>query len=143
MKLVDINVLVYAVDDQTRFHGPAKAWLDRVLTGTETLAIPTAVSVGFIRLVTNPRVMKVPRRPHEAVAIVRGWLSRPNVTVPQPTGRHLDLLTELLEATGVGGNLVSDAHLAALAIEHGAELVSYDTDFSRFPGVVWSPPSAG
>jgi len=142
VKLVDINVLMYATDDQSPHHGEAKPWLDAVMADTETVGLPTAVSIGYIRLTTNPRVMNKPRSPREATDIVRQWLDRPNVTVPHPTARHLDLLTELLEATGVGGNLVSDAHLAALAIEHGAELVSFDTDFSRFPGLVWRSPAA-
>lgn len=76
------------------------------------------------------------------MTIVETWLGRPNVTVPQPTTRHYAILTELVEATGVGGNLVSDAHLAALAVEHGAELVSYDADFTRFPRVEWLRPAA-
>ena len=141
MKVVDVNVLLYAADERTDFHAEAKAWLDAAMTGTETIGLPTAVTVGFVRIATNPRVMNVARSPREATDIVRIWLDRPNVTVPQPTARHLDLLTELLEATGVGGNLVPDAHLAALAIEHGAEMVSYDNDFSRFPGLVWRSPA--
>ena len=128
MKVVDLNVLVYASDTATRHHDSAKRWFDDVMRSTETVALPTAVTVGFVRLTTNPRVMT-------AIDIVRGWLGRRNVTVPQPTARHYDVLQELIEATGVGGNLVSDAHLAALAIEHGAELCTFDNDFSRFPGL--------
>ncbi|CAN5873013.1 hypothetical protein BH23ACT2_BH23ACT2_30330 [soil metagenome] len=96
--------------------------------------------MGYIRLVTNPRVMAQPRTVDQATSIVTTRLARPNVTVPAPTARHYDVLTELLEATGVGGNLVSDAHLGALAVEHGAELWSYDADFSRLPGVRWRRP---
>jgi toxin-antitoxin system PIN domain toxin len=142
VKLVDVNVLIYATDDQSKRHPEAKPWLDGVMTATETIGLPTAVTIGYLRLTTNPRVMRVPLSPSEAIEIVRTWLSRPSVSVPQPTDRHLDLLDELLGATGVGGNLVSDAHLAALAIEHGAELWSYDADFGRFPGLLWrSPPT--
>lgn len=141
MKLVDLNVVVYAVDTEAAKHDESRQWLDRALSGTETVALPTAVTVGFIRLTTNPRVFTRPLAPRAAADLVTTWLARPNVTVPHPTARHYDLVTELLEATGVGGNLVSDAHLAALAIEHGAELVSYDTDFRRFPGVVWTHPA--
>lgn len=140
MKLVDVNVLLYATNDRSRHHGPARAWLDGAMTGTETVGLPTAVTVAFLRLTTNPRVLVDPLAPATAIGIVRTWLDRPNVSVPQPTDRHLDVLDELLAATGVGGNLVSDAHLAALAIEHGADLCSYDADFSRFPGLVWRRP---
>lgn len=140
MKLVDLNVLVYAADTDTRHHLGARAWLDGAMRSSETIGLATATTVGFVRLTTNPRIMRRPLTPARATAIVTAWLRRPNVTVPQPTRRHYDLLCELLDATGVGGNLVSDAHLAALAIEHGAELCSYDTDFARFPGVVWIRP---
>lgn len=136
MKLVDLNVLVYATDEATRHHAVARGWLDTAMTGTETIGLPTAVTVGFVRLTTNPRVMRAPLTPERAVDIVRTWLGRSNVTVPQPTTRHYDVVEELLRAVGVGGNLVSDAHLAALAIEHGAELCTFDTDFVRFPGLV-------
>lgn len=136
MKLVDLNVLVYAIDSTARHHPTAAGWLDHALAGSETIGVPTAVTVGFVRLTTNPRIMASPLTPETAVQIVRTWLTRPNVTAPHPTARHYDLIAELLDATGVGGNLVSDAHLAALAIEHGAELVTFDSDFARFPGLV-------
>ncbi|MBL8777695.1 MAG: type II toxin-antitoxin system VapC family toxin [Acidimicrobiales bacterium] len=142
MKLIDVNVLIYAIDLGSPKHTVAKSWLDHALSGSETVALPSAVTVGFVRITTNPRIVASPLAPRQAIDLVREWHGRPNVTVPQPTARHLDLLTELLEATGVGGNLVTDAHLAALAIEHGADLVSYDTDFSRFPGLVWQSPAA-
>lgn len=140
MKLVDLNVLIYATDSATRHHTPAKAWLDAALSSTETVGLPTAVTVGYLRIVTNPRIMKSPLPLDRAVDMVRLWLARPNVSVPQPTDRHYDLIEELLGAVGVGGNLVSDAHLAALAIEHGAALATFDTDFSRFPGLTTIRP---
>lgn len=140
MKVVDLNVLIYATDSGTKHHAAANAWLDQAMNATETVGLPTAVTVGFVRITTNPRIMRQPLQPGAAVDIVRSWLARTNVTVPQPTPRHYDLLQELLEATGVGGNLVGDAHLAALAIEHGAQLCSFDTDFRRFPGLVLIEP---
>lgn len=140
MKLVDLNVLVYATDTTTARHQQARRWLDAAMSGTETIALPVAVTVGFIRLTTNPRVMNSPLDSATAIGIVRTWLARSNVTVPHPTIRHYDVLEELLAATGRGGNLVSDAHLAALAIEHGAELCTFDTDFTRFPGLVTVAP---
>lgn len=142
MKIVDVNVLLYAVDASAKDHATARPWLDSAMSATETVGLPTSVSVGFIRIATHPRIFRSPLAPRVAIDTVRTWTARPNVTVPHPTGRHLDLLTELLGAIGVGGNLVPDAHLAALAIEHGAEMVSYDNDFSRFPGLVWQSPAA-
>lgn len=137
MKLVDLNVLIYATDARSKHHSSAKPWLDDAMSGTGTVALPTAVTVGYVRLTTNPAVMVEPLGITRAVEIVQSWIMRANVAVPQPTARHYELLEELVAATGTGGNLVSDAHLAALAIEHGAELVSYDSDYSRFPGLVW------
>lgn len=140
MKLVDLNVLIYATDSATRHHTSAKTWLDRAMTGTETIGLPTSVTVGYVRITTNPRIMKSPLAVGRAVDMVRIWLARPNVTTPQPTDRHYGVLEELLNSIGVGGNLVSDAHLAALAIEHGAALCTFDTDFARFPGLVTDRP---
>lgn len=140
MRIVDVNVLIYATDDQTKHHRAAKPWLDAAIDGGGTIGLPTAVTVGYIRLVTNPRIMVRPLDPTMASGIVRTWLALPNVIVPVPTHRHYDVLAELLEATGIGGNLVSDAHLGALAVEYGAEIWSYDADFGRFPGVRWRQP---
>lgn len=140
MRIVDLNVLVYATDTATPHHASAKAWLDAAMAGPSTVGLPTAVTVGFVRLVTNPRVLRRPLAVSRAVEIVGTWLRRANVSVPQPTARHYPVLADLVSATGVGGNQVSDAHLGALAIEHGAELWSYDTGFSRFPGVIWYRP---
>jgi toxin-antitoxin system PIN domain toxin len=140
VRIVDVNLLIYATDDQSKHHIPAKRWLDEAMTATGTIGLPTAVTVAYVRLVTSPKVMLRPRSVGQATSIVMTWLGRPNVSVPAPTPRHYGVLAELLEATGVGGNLVSDAHLGALAVEHGAELWSYDADFSRFPGVRWRHP---
>lgn len=140
MRIVDLNVLVYATDEASARHVSAKRWLDSAMQSTRTLGLPTAVTVGFIRLVTNPRILVSPIGVSHAASIVRAWLQRPNVTAPQPTLRHYTIVEELVLATGTGGNIVTDAHLAALAIEHGAELWSYDSDFGRFPGVVWHQP---
>lgn len=136
MKIVDLNVLIYATDTESKHHDSARSWFDTAMSSSSTIGLPTAVTVGFVRLATNPRVMLRPLNPNRAIDIVESWISRSSVSVPQPTARHYTVLRELLDATGVGGNLVSDAHLAALAIEHGAELCTYDSDFARFPGVV-------
>lgn len=142
MKLVDLNVLVYATDETSVRHEQAKDWLDRALSSTETIGVATAVAVGFVRLTTSHRVMASPLDVATSVAVVAGWYARRNVTAPEPTPRHFALLTELLAPIGTAGNLVSDAHLAALAIEHGAELCSFDSDFARFSGLRWIEPQA-
>ncbi len=142
MRIVDLNVLLYATDTESFQHDTAKAWLDDAMRGAGTIGLPTAVTTGYLRITTNPRIMQRPLGAAAAVQIVEGWLARANVTVLAPTERHYAVLLELLEATGVGGNLVSDAHLGALAIEHGAELWSFDNDFERFPGVVWRRPGS-
>lgn len=140
MKVVDLNVLIYATDETSAHHDQAKAWLDRALSSTETIGIATAVAIGFVRLTTNPRVMERPLDVATSVGVVRSWVKRANVTAPEPTPRHYALVEELLRPIGTAGNLVSDAHLAALSIEHGAELCSFDRDFGRFSGVRWLYP---
>lgn len=140
MKVVDLNVLVYATDETAVHHARAKAWLDRALSSTETVGIPTAVAIGYVRLTTNPRVMEAPLDAATSTGVVRGWLERANVTSPEPTSRHYQLIEDLLAPIGTAGNLVSDAHLAALSIEHGAELYSFDRDFGRFSGLRWIEP---
>ena len=140
MKLVDANVLLYAVDERSPHHDVAKRWLEEELSGAETLAFAWAVLLAFVRLSTNPRVFQHPMSADEALDLVDSWLGQPNVTVVDPTERHRRVLRELLAALGTAGNLVGDAHLAALAIEHGAELCSGDADFGRFPALKWTNP---
>lgn len=140
MHLVDLNLLLYATNRSAPHHQQANAWFAALMTGGSTVALPLACQVGFVRLATNPRVVERPLSPGEATDIVKGWLDHPSVVTPSPTSRHFEILRHLLEATGVGGNLVSDAHLAALAIEHGATLHSADNDFGRFPGLEWRNP---
>ena len=142
MKLVDLNVLLYATDETASHHASAKTWLDAALSSTETIGIPTAAAIGYVRLTTSPRVMESPLDVATSVAVVRGWYGRPNVTAPEPTDRHFRLIEELLAPIGTAGNLVADAHLAALSIEHGAELCSFDRDFGRFSGVRWFEPTS-
>ena len=140
MKLPDVNLLLYAIDeDSTRFD-QAAPWVEGLFGGTETVALAWAVLLAFVRLTTKPQVMARPFSADEALDVVDGWLARPNVVVVHPTERHADVLRELLSPFGTGGNLTTDAHLAALSIEHGAELCSSDADFSRFPGVRWQDP---
>jgi len=140
VKLVDLNLLIYAIDSSSPRHTAARTWLGSTLSGNETVALPWAVLIGFLRLSTRPSVFTNPMTSSEALDIVDGWLALPIVTVVHPGVRHTDVLRELLADLGSAGNLVSDAHLAALAIERGAELCSCDTDFSRFSGVHWVDP---
>lgn len=140
MKLVDANLLLYAVDEASPQHGVAKPWLEEQLSGSETLAFAWAVLLAFVRLATNPRVFEAPLALDDALDLVDSWLEQPNATVLHPTDRHSRLLRELLAPLGTAANLTSDAHLAALSIEHGAELCSGDADFARFPRVRWLNP---
>ncbi len=140
MKLPDVNVLLYAVDESSPRHEPARDWLERALSGTETVAFAWVVLLGFVRLSTRSIVVEHPLSAGEALDYVDEWLDQPCATVVQPSDRHRAVLRELLEPLGTGGNLTTDAHLAAVAIEHGAELCSSDADFSRFPGLRWVDP---
>jgi uncharacterized protein len=140
VKLIDVNLLLYAVDSTSKHHELAKQWIEEALSGSETVALPWHVLTAFVRLTTRPAVMSNPLTPDEAMDYVDEWLAQSCVAVVQPTLRHAALLRELLNAVGTAGNRVPDAHLAALAIEHGATLCSRDADFSRFPGLHWLDP---
>jgi toxin-antitoxin system PIN domain toxin len=128
-------VLLYAVDRASAHHDQSLPWLDASLAGTETVGLAWVVLLAFIRLATNTSVFEHPMAPDEAVGQVEAWLQAPAAVVAQPTPRHANLLRGLLRDAGTAGNLTTDAHLAALALEHGADIVSFDRDFGRFPGV--------
>ncbi len=140
MKLVDVNLLLYAVDASAPRHDKARAWLEEALSGSEALAFPWAVLLGFVRVATNPAAFDSPLSAEEALAYASGWLDQPVAITLAPSERHLAILGELLGPLGAAGNLTSDAHLAALAIEHGAELYSSDNDFARFAALRWVDP---
>lgn len=142
MKLADANLLLYAVDESSPHHERARAWLEAVLSGSETVGFAWSVLLAVIRLGTQGRVFREPLSIAEAFDLVEGWLAQPCATVVEPTARHPAVLRGLLEPLGAAGNLTADAHLAALTIEHGAELCSADADFGRFPGLRWSNPLA-
>jgi uncharacterized protein len=142
VKLLDLNLLLYAVDSDAAPHEQARAWFEEVLSGTEAVGFAWTVLLGFARISTNPQIYGRPLGPREALDLIDDWLAQPVAKVVEPTVRHAAILRELLEPLGVGGNLVSDAHLAALAIEHGAELCSRDNDFARFSGLRWADPLA-
>ena len=142
MKLPDVNLLVYAYDALASQHEPAKRWFEDALSGAETVAFAWVAVLGFVRLSTSPRRMEAPWSVEQTLDVVDSWLAQPVATVVHPTHRHAAVLRDLLAPLGTGGNLTSDAHLAALAIEHGATLCSHDVDFSRFPGLSWVDPLA-
>lgn len=140
MRLLDVNLLLYAYDAQSPRHEQARQWLEQTLSGSETVGLPWVVMLAFIRLITRSVVVEHPLTADQAIDLVDSWLEQPCVTVVHPTDRHPAVLRELLQPLGTAGNLTTDAHLAALAIEHGASLCSCDADFSRFPGLRWSDP---
>ncbi len=143
MKLPDVNLFLYAYDSRSPRHGAARDWLERTLSGAETVALSWTVLLAFIRLSTRSVVVEQPLSVDAAIEIVESWLDQPCVTVIDPTERHAAVLRELLSPLGAAGNLTTDAHLAALAIEHGALLCSCDTDFARFQGLRWEDPLRG
>lgn len=137
MKVLDLNVLLYAVNADGPHHLAAKSWLEEALSGDDTVGVPWVVILGFLRLSTHPRDFPTPLDPTQAVAVVDSWLARPCVETLSPGSGHWGVLRELLLDAGTAANLTTDAHLAALALERGAELHSTDTDFARFPRLRW------
>jgi len=140
MKIVDANVLIYAVNRGAPEHAVAAKWLEGALTGSETIAFGWTVLLTFVRIVTRPGLFARPLTAKEAFDTVDGWLASPNVVIAHPGDRHTAQLRELLSATGTAANLTSDAHLAAVAVQLDAELISFDRDFARFPGLRYSKP---
>lgn len=142
MKLVDLNVLLYAVNRNSFHHEAIRSWWESTLSGEETIALPWVVLSGFLRLTTSDRVLSRPLTVLQAVERVNTWLSLPHVETIVETPEHWRILKELLAETGTAGNLTTDAHLAAMAIAHGATLVSCDADFGRFRKLRWQNPVA-
>ena len=142
MIVVDVNLLIYAVNEDSPDHKRAKSWLEAAVSGTETVGLPWIVLLAFLRLTTRTGLFQKPLAVEAAFDLVDAWLQQPSVTVPEPATRHLQTMRDLVSALGTGGNLTSDAHLAALAIEHGAELCSTDNDFGRFSRLRWRNPLA-
>lgn len=142
MILVDANLLVYAANQSAPEHEPARIWLDDRLSGTARVGLPWPSILAFVRIVSNPAILRNPVSPAEAWHQVHAWLSCDAAWVPLPGARHGELLGELLHASFMTSRLVPDAHLAALAIEHGLTLCSTDGDFARFPRLNWENPLA-
>ena len=142
MRIVDANVLLYAVNSASEHHTPSVRWLDRALSGSDAVGLAWVPLLAFIRLSSKEGLFPSPLRPEDAIDQVAGWLDAPGAVMVNPTPRHIDIMTRLISQMGTGGNLVNDAHLAALALEHRASIVSYDSDFGRFEGVRWDRPDA-
>lgn len=142
MILVDANLLLYATVSDFTQHAAARPWLDEQLNAAIRVGLPWPSLLAFLRISTNPRVFPRPLSMPEAWQRVTTWLDLPNVWAPEPTERHRDLLDSFLNGIAGSSKLVSDAHLAALAVSHGLKLCSSDGDFARFKGLRWENPLA-
>ena len=140
MIIPDLNLLVYAHFDGTPHHKAARRWWEGLINGSERVGVPWVVATGFVRLITHPRVVANPATTTEAIDYVQEWFRFSHVTPVNPGSDHLTHLRRSLAAAGVGAELVTDAHLASIAMEYQAELHSNDADFSRFPGLRWRNP---
>ena len=140
MRLVDANVLLHAVNEGSSQHETARRWLDGSLAGRDRVGFAWLVLTAFLRLSTHSSVFARPLSTDQAIGVASEWTAAQNAVIVTPGPTHLAVLQQLLRGTGTGGNLVNDAHLAALALEHRADVVSYDNDFTRFAGVRWFRP---
>jgi len=138
--LIDANLLLYACDSSSRHHAAARRWIETVLGRPEPIGWSWLTLLAFLRIATHPRALENPLSIEEAVGIVSEWLALPNATLLEPGESHWAILSKLLPAAQARGPLVMDAHLAALALEHGAELATTDRDFARFAGLRWRNP---
>ncbi len=142
MILVDTNLLLYAEDSLSEHHAAARKWWDEQLSGSELVALCWPVLSAFIRIGTNVRLHRRPLTLREATERVESWLQQPCIRVIQPSDEHWPCFKQILRSGNATGNLVSDAHLAALAVEHNCILQSTDSDFARFAGLKWQNPIA-
>ena len=140
MIIPDINLLIYAYNGAAPAHVHARAWLEQLMRDQTPVAIPWVVSLGFVRIMTHPSILVDPLHPSQALDILETWYGRSHVLRLEPGPRHLSILRGLLSHLGVAGNLTTDSHLAAMAIEYKAELHTNDTDFRRFHGLNWHNP---
>lgn len=138
--LLDANLLLYAVDRSSPFHERSAAWLTEVLNGARRVGLPWPSLLAFLRISTHPRASARPLAPSEAWRFVDDWLTAGPAWIPAATERHASVLADLMVSGDLRGNLAADAHLAALAIEHGLTVCSADSDFARFPKITWENP---
>ena len=142
MKIVDLNVLLYAVNSDSPHHESIRAWWEAAVNDEDPVGLPWVVLLGFLRLATSPRVFPRPLTSAAAAARINNWLAQENIRDVREKDDHWATLRSLLHRSGTAGNLTTDAHLAALAITHDAVLISCDTDFARFKGLRWENPVA-
>jgi toxin-antitoxin system PIN domain toxin len=140
--IVDANLAIYAYDRTSPRHEDAKRWFEAALNGDEEVRFSLTTLLAFLRITTHPAIFRQPAKPAEAIAIVATWLARPQVKVANPSGRHWEILAEVASKGQARGSLVMDAHLATLAMEHGATLATTDRDFARFAGLRFRDPLA-
>jgi toxin-antitoxin system PIN domain toxin len=143
MIIVDANLLIYAIDSDSPQHEASRKWLEKTLSGTTWIALPYIVVLAFLRLTTRPGIMRHPMPSEDALTYVDSWLGQPYVSWVAPGPNHWPILRNLLLASGTAGNLTSDAHIAAMALEQGATVYSADNDFRRFSGVRHVNPLLG
>ena len=143
MIVPDVNLLLYAYDADSKFHGAAAAWWRACLSGSEPVGLAPVVVFAFLRIGTSPRVFEQPMTPGEAAGHIRAWLAQPVVQVLEPRPDHVERVLSLLESLGAAGNLVTDAQIAALALESDAVVHTTDADFLRFTGLRWLNPLTG
>lgn len=142
MILADVNVLIYAFRQDTAQHAVCKAWLDRIVAGDTRFGMSPLVLCGVVRIATNPRIYRQPSTTEDAFGFCDDLLGQPHCEIVQPGERHWAIFSRLCLESGVRGPRVSDAWFAALAIEHGCTWITYDRDYTRFPGLDWKEPSA-
>ena len=143
MILADVNVLIHAHREDDERHGEYAAWLERQANSATAFGVSELILSSFVRIVTNPRIFKVPTPLSEALTFANAVRELPNAVPVSPGERHWGIFTRLCEAVDARGNIVPDAYLAALAIESGAEWITADRGFGRFPGLRWSHPLTG
>ena len=140
MIIPDINILIYAVNKDSKYHSSAKKWFEKTLSEDEPVGLAWIVILGFLRIITSGKIMPRPLQPEAAYNIIETWFGLQVVQTINPTEQHWKILKELLGPLSTAGNLTSDAHLAALTIEHSACLYSTDNDFGRFKTLRWKNP---
>ncbi len=143
MILVDVNLLIYSIDRDSAHHSRAHGWFEGVLNGTNLVGLPWIVILAFLRIATRAGVLRKPMSVETAVDYCQSWLDLGSVQLVVPGAHHWPIFRNLLLSVGTAGNLTSDVHLAALALEHGCAIYSADNDFKRFPGITHVNPLVG